>query len=233
MIGSNSARSGSSSDSPAAGAQLGLLRRQHRCHPVGVVGDVGRLAGGEDGLDLLGGQRMAAANSVVVPVKSAVDPGIISRPRSWPLVRIWSRNTIWSGKMLAGSPWSSLRSRSSGSRKHGGPADGTTQVAPDLGDVLAGAVHLALPLLGAERLLGARRHVVDHRVPDRAGVLQQVHVDVTELVRQHVQIDRPGVVHVESRCRAVGNHQRRIADRAVGGCAQRDDHDVELALRAR
>ena len=77
----------------------------------------------------VGGQRMVSEFSVV-PVKSAVDPGIISRPRSCPWVRIWSRNTIWSGKMLAGSPRSSLRWRNSGSKKHGGPADGTTQVAP-------------------------------------------------------------------------------------------------------
>jgi hypothetical protein len=58
-----------------------------------------------------------------------------------------------------------------------------------------------------------------------------VHVDVTERVRQHVQIHRSGVVHVEGRGDAVGNHQRRIADRAVGGRPQRDDHDVQLALR--
>ena len=51
----------------------------------------------------------------------------------------------------------------------------------DLRDVLAAAVHLALTLLGAERLLGAGRHVVDHRVPDRAGVLQHVHVDLAEV----------------------------------------------------
>lgn len=82
--------------------------------------------------------KMASTSSVgsgwlsefrVDPVKSAIDPGIISKPRSWPWMRIWSRKTIWSGKMLAGSLRSSLSSRSSGSRKHGGPADGTTQVA--------------------------------------------------------------------------------------------------------
>ncbi len=103
---------------------------------------------------------------------------------------------------------------------------------PDLSDVLTGPVHLALTLLDAERLLGALRHVVDHRVPDGAGVLQHVHVDVTERVGQHVEIDRPRVVHVERRRDAVADHQPRIADRAVGGRAQRDDHDVQLALRA-
>ena len=102
---------------------------------------------------------------------------------------------------------------------------------PDLRDVLAGPVHLALPLLNAERLLGALRHLVDHRIPDRTGVLQQVHVDVTELIRQHIEIHRPGVVHVEGGRDAVVDHQRRIADRPVGGRAQRDDHDVQLTLR--
>ncbi len=56
----------------------------------------------------------------------------------------------------------------------------------DLSDVLAAAVHLALTLLGAERLLRPSRHVVDHRVPDRARVLQHVHVDVAEISVQHL-----------------------------------------------
>jgi len=56
MIGSNRARSGSSSGSPAAGGPTGLLGGEDGGHAVGVVGDVGRLAGGEDGLDLVVGQ---------------------------------------------------------------------------------------------------------------------------------------------------------------------------------
>lgn len=67
----------------------------------------------------------------------------------------------------------------------------------DLGDVLPAPVHLTLTLLDAERLLGPRRHVVDHRVPDRARVLQHVHVDVPELGLEDLKVDRPGVVHVE------------------------------------
>ncbi len=114
--------------------------------------------------------------------------------------------------------------RRAGRRDHPGRAD--------LGDVLAAAVHLALALLGAERFLGALGHVVDHRVPDRARVLQHVHVDVAELRGQHVQVERPRVVHVEHGGGAVGDHQAGVADRAVGRCAQRDDHHVEIALGA-
>ncbi len=50
----------------------------------------------------------------------------------------------------------------------------------DLGDVVAAAVHAALTLLLAEVALGALRDVVDHRVPDRARVLQQMDVDLPE-----------------------------------------------------
>ena len=154
--------------------------------------------------------------------------------------------------MFAGSPWSSLRSRSSASRKHGGPAVGTPPLGPpragdappggpprrhhpggaDLGDVLAAAVHLALALLGAERLLGAGRHVVDHRVPDRARVLQHVHVDLAEVGGQYVEVDGPRVVHVERHGGAVVDHQSGVADGAVGGGSQRDDHHPEVALGA-
>ena len=100
----------------------------------------------------------------------------------------------------------------------------------DLSDVLAAAVHLALTLLGAERLLGAGRHVVDHRVPDRARVLQHVHVDVAEIGVQHLEVDGPRVVHVEAHGLSVVDHQTGVADRAVGRGAQRDDHHVEVAL---
>ena len=112
--------------------------------------------------------------------------------------------------------------RRAGRRDHPGRAD--------LGDVLPAAVHLALALLGAERLLGAGRHVVDHRVPDRARVLQHVHVDLAEIGVQDVEIDGPGVVHVEADGLAVVDDQAGVADRAVGGRAQRDDHHVEVAL---
>ena len=101
-----------------------------------------------------------------------------------------------------------------------------------LRDVLTAAVHSALPFLGAEGFLGAGRHVVDHWVPDGARVLQHVHVDVPELFGQHVKIDGAGVIHVESRCGAVGYHEAGVADGSVGRSAQRDDHDVQVTLGA-
>ena len=55
-------------------------------------------------------------------------------------------------------------------------------------------------------------------------------VDVAELLEDDVEVDRPGVVHVEHCCLAVGDDEAGVADRAVSGRAQRDDHDVEVAL---
>ncbi len=71
--------------------------------------------------------------------------------------------------------------RRPGRRDHPGGAD--------LCDVLAAPVHLALPLLDPEGLLGAGRHVVDHRVPDGSRVLQHVHVDLTEIRVEDFKID--------------------------------------------
>ena len=45
-----------------------------------------------------------------------------------------------------------------------------------------------------------------------------------------VEVDRPRVVHVERHRLSVVDHQPGVADRAVGGRAQRDDHHVEVAL---
>ena len=55
-----------------------------------------------------------------------------------------------------------------------------------------------------------------------------MHVDVAEL-REHVQRQRPRVVHVEHGGGAVGDDDSRVADRAVGRGA-RDDHHVQVAL---
>ena len=55
-----------------------------------------------------------------------------------------------------------------------------------IGDVLPTAVHSALAFLDCEGLLGAFGHVVDHRIPDSAGVLRHVHIDAAEL-SEHVQ----------------------------------------------
>ena len=114
--------------------------------------------------------------------------------------------------------------RRSGRRDHPG--------GPDVGDVLPAAVHPALALLSAEGLLGALRHVVDHRIPDGPGVLRQVDVDTAELRLQAVQRQWPGVVHIEDGGDAVGEDQPGVADRSVGRGAQRDDHHVQIALGA-
>lgn len=53
---------------------------------------------------------------------------------------------------------------------------------------------------------------------------------MAEFVVDDVEVDRPGVVHVETGGLSVGDDQPGIADGAVGGCAQRDDHDIEVAL---
>ncbi len=60
---------------------------------------------------------------------SIVVPGIASNPR-WPDRPRRSRNARWSRKIDGSSPSITLRWKSSGSRKHGGPALGTTAVAP-------------------------------------------------------------------------------------------------------
>ncbi|CDZ88344.1 hypothetical protein RHRU231_40094 [Rhodococcus ruber] len=101
---------------------------------------------------------------------------------------------------------------------------------PDLVDVAAAAVHAALALLLAEVRLGALGDVVDHRVPDRARVLQQVDVDLPEGLEHRVHLDRAGVVHVEHRGLAVRDDETGVADRSVRGCAQGDDHHVQVAL---
>ncbi|CAB4916045.1 unannotated protein [freshwater metagenome] len=100
----------------------------------------------------------------------------------------------------------------------------------DLLDVLTRTIHLSLTLLDTEVSLRTRDHVVDHRVPDRARILQHVDVDGTELLGHHVQVHRPRVVHVERDGLPVGHHQAGVADRAVGRRAERDDHDVEITL---
>jgi hypothetical protein len=57
-----------------------------------------------------------------------------------------------------------------------------------------------------------------------------VHVDSAEVGVQHVEIDRARVVHVEADGLTVVDHQSGVPDRAVGRCAQRDDHHVEVAV---
>ena len=55
-------------------------------------------------------------------------------------------------------------------------------------------------------------------------------VDLPEGVAQRVQVDGPGVVHVETGGFPVRDDEARVTDRTVRGSAQSDDHDVEIAL---
>ena len=58
-----------------------------------------------------------------------------------------------------------------------------------------------------------------------------MHIDSAEF-GQRIQSQRPGIVHVEHRRVAVGDHDPGIADRTVSGRTQRDDHYVKIALGA-
>ena len=57
-----------------------------------------------------------------------------------------------------------------------------------------------------------------------------MHIDAAEL-SEHVEAQWPGIVHVENGGDAVGDDDAGVADRPIGRGAQRDDHDVEIALR--
>ena len=57
-------------------------------------------------------------------------PGTVSTPWSFPCSRMYSSAPCWSTKMFESSSPRSLRWKSSSSRKHGGPANGTKRDAP-------------------------------------------------------------------------------------------------------
>ena len=205
------------------------LRRQNGLHPFGVVSDVGRFAGGEDGLDFVGGQWVVQR----LQLRTSEVRGRTGHHQQAAVVPVCAQ--LIQEHHLVGEDVGRVTAivvevAQLGVQKTWRPRRRHHPTRPHLGDVLPGAVHPALPLLGPERLLGAGRHVVDHRVPDRSGVLQQVYVDVPESGCEHVQIDWPGIVHVENRCRAVRNHQCRVTDGAVGGGPQGDHHDVQVAF---
>ena len=125
-----------------------------------------------------------------------------------------SMNTVWSGKIDSSSPSMTLRWNSSGSRKQGGPADGTTTLRPDRLDVALGPGELRLDLLVDQGPHQLGRVVVHHRVPDGPGVLQPLDVDRT--VRgERGQVVDPAVVHVEQADLAVVDDERRVAAGAV------------------
>ncbi len=96
-------------------------------------------------------------------------------------------------------------------------------------DVAERPVELPIPLLLAERGLGGLRQLVDHRVPDRTGELQQVRVNVAEL-GEPGQVGRARVVLVEQPDAVVLDPQRRVADRPVGRGGERLDHHLEPAV---
>ena len=62
------------------------------------------------------------------------------------------------------------------------------------------------------------------------GVLQHVHVDVTEVGFEGGKLDGARVVHVERHGHPIRDDQAGVSDGAVGRGAQRDDHHVEVAL---
>ena len=97
--------------------------------------------------------------------------------------------------------------RRPGGRDHPGGAD--------LLDIAAGPVHSALPLLLTEIRFRPGRNVVDHRIPDRAGELQEVAVVRSEPLQQR-NVTGTSVVLVEHPRAAVAEHQRvRLDDPAV------------------
>ena len=95
-------------------------------------------------------------------------------------------------------------------------------------DVAQRARHAVLALAAADGGLHAVREVVDHRVPDGAGVLQEVRVVRTERGDRAV-LDRPGVVLVEDPNLAVVDRDTAVAERAVGRGDQRVDEDPQAA----
>ena len=58
-----------------------------------------------------------------------------------------------------------------------------------------------------------------------------MYVDLPEVRVHHVEIDGPGIVHVERDGLAVVDDQAGVPDRAIGGGAQGDHHHLEVALR--
>ena len=96
----------------------------------------------------------------------------------------------------------------------------------DLLRVAEGALHLGDPLLAAESVFHLLRKAVDHRVPDGAGVLQEVDIVGAERL-QRLEMDGAGVVLVEDLHLAIVEGKTGVAKRAIGGGDERGDHDLE------
>ena len=85
----------------------------------------------------------------------------------------------------------------------------------DVLDVSHRTCELAVDLRTAEAALVVLGHVVHHRVPDRAGVLQPVQVD-RAVGSEGAEIGGATVVLVDEARLAVVHHHRRVAARTVG-----------------
>ena len=114
----------------------------------------------------------------------------------------------------------------SGSRKAGGPALGTTARASIVLDVAHRPRELAVDLRRAQPSLLVVGHVVHHRVPDGARVLEPVQVD-RAVGAQRVEVGGAAVVLVDEPRLAVVHHHRRVAARAVGDRGLDVDRDRE------
>ena len=96
----------------------------------------------------------------------------------------------------------------------------------DLLDVEHRPLVLRLALEVGEVLLRLVRQVVDHRPPDRTGELREVRLGLAER-QQLLEVERVRVVLVQDAGGAVVDRQAGVADRAVGGCAQRRHHEPQ------
>ena len=106
MIGSNFALSASSSGSPSAGAHVAFSAARTGAMRCAMSSMYAALS---EKILSTSASGIGCVSVSSPPFRSAVDPGIIRMPPSLPWIRICSRNTIWSGKMLPSSPRSSLR----------------------------------------------------------------------------------------------------------------------------
>ena len=205
-----------------------FLGGKNGSHPLGIFGDVARFPSCEDPLDIGIGHRMGQRDQLGalkignrardhqqaagVPVQSHLlqEHHLVGKD----VARV-AAVVVEEAQLVVEEAGRARR------RDHPGCVD--------VGDVLPAAVHAPLALLDGEGLLGAVWHVVDHRVPDGTGVLRHMHIDMAEF-GQHVQSEWARVVHVEDGRDAIGDDDAGVADRAVGRCAQRDDHHVQIAL---
>ena len=86
-------------------------------------------------------------------------------------------------------------------------------------------------LLG-KRLSGPRRHLIDHRVPDRTAELQEADIDCA-LHQKAIGVCGAAVIQVQEALYAVVDEQRGITNGAVcGGCeGLHDDAEATVAYR--